>query len=54
MINAAVVTNYRNEDGRVSKWQLAKGNGVVYLYDEETMEVVQELPGVFIDNMDDL
>jgi hypothetical protein len=46
MINANVITQYRNDDGQVSKYQLAEGNGVFYLWDTELREIVQELPGV--------
>jgi len=46
MINAAVITDYHDEDGRVSQWQIAEGNGHYYLFDMTVGEVVQELPGV--------
>jgi hypothetical protein len=46
MINAAVITDYHDEDGQVSQWQIAEGNGHYYLFDMAIGELVQELPGV--------
>lgn len=46
MINAAPISEFRDEDGRVSQWQIAEGNGHYYLFDMTIGEAVQELPGV--------
>lgn len=44
MINAAPISEFRDEDGQVSKFQIAEGNGHFYLWDMAIGEVVQELP----------
>ena len=44
MINAAPISEFRDEDGEVSKFQIAEGNRHFYLWDMEIGEVVQELP----------
>jgi hypothetical protein len=46
MVNAAVVTDYHGDDGQLSKWQIAWGNGHFYLFDTTIGEVVQELTGI--------
>ncbi len=51
MLNTAVCTNYRNDDGTLSRFQLAEGNGCYYLWDIEIAEVVQELKGVKLDRL---
>jgi hypothetical protein len=52
MINAAPITNYHDDDGQVSRWQIAEGNGHFYLFDQAIGEVVQELPGVRVERLD--
>jgi hypothetical protein len=42
--------SYHDEDGRVSKWQIALGNGCYYLFKMEIGEVAQELPGITVIN----
>jgi hypothetical protein len=44
--NVAVISHFTDEDGRLSKFQLAEGNGHYYLWDSEIREVVQELEGL--------
>jgi hypothetical protein len=46
MLNTAVCTDYRNDDGTLCRFQLAEGNGHCYQWDTEIAEVVQELKGV--------
>lgn len=57
-INAAPITDYRygkngeivrsGGTGELAKWQIAWGNGVYYLWNEEIQEVIQELPGIMM------
>ena len=46
MINAAVVTDFHDDDGQLSQWQIAEGHGHYYLFDMTIGEAVQKLPGV--------
>jgi hypothetical protein len=48
LLNVVSITNFKDEDGRSSKHQIAEGDGCYYLFDTEIGEVIQEMPGIIV------